>query len=161
MPKPKYGQITDVDIRDNGEIFVTVSISPSRESRNARFRKPAPNMWVVPQVGNVVEVNYHAGGQPIAQFPLGVPGNFSPDNLSEGEIAIKLSPNTTLRFRETSPGQYDVDLECDGTLSLDADAIELGENGEALATASHTHSSPDGGGTTSGPSDTTDITKAE
>lgn len=149
----KIGTITNVSVEDSGAIYVTVSHTPTNESKDVLFKSPSPNIWAVPEVGDVAEVFYLENDYRIARTPFSLPDTEAPSGLSEGDIAIKID-NIEIVFDKDS-GSLDLRAS---DITLSADQITIGENGEAVATASHTHSAPDGGGTTSGPSDVTDTT---
>lgn len=144
----KLGQIQDVTVdKDENEVRVDVVVSPSEFRENIRYETPGVGVWIVPNSGDIVEVKDLGPNRAVAFSPKNNPVYDMPAGLSEGDVAIKLNENTTLHFNE-SGGSYDITLECDGDLNIDAANIFIGENGSKVATADHTHDYDwtDGGG---------------
>jgi len=137
--------ITSVEVTDNDEIFVTISETPRRESRELRYRNPGAGVWVVPSEGDVVEVTELADGSKVAHAPRNIPGFGAPNGLSEGDIAIRLNEDTLLYFNGQSDGTYDVTMKCDGDLTLEGAEVFVTEGGttEKIATESHVHEHDD------------------
>lgn len=167
----QVGKITRVQVNPNGgnEILVDARISPNIEHENIRYRSPSRSVWVVPEVGDIVEVTNINGSQLVAHSARHRSDQSLPADLSEGDIAIKIADGIRFRFAKQDDGTYNVDLDCDGDLQFVADNIFVGEDGtrKAVATEDHTHTFDyDGGGdnsstlsgTTDGPDDVTDTT---
>lgn len=134
------GRIQSVNLdTDNNKIRVDVSVSPARFHENIVFRSPGSSVWFVPEAGDVVEVEKLDAGTYIASAPS-TPSRRVPDFLSEGDTAFQLNDSTILHFKKTDTG-YDIKLECDGDLYLDATDIFIGDetNATKVATADHTH----------------------
>lgn len=134
------GRIQDVNLdSENNRIRVDVSVSPTRFHENIVFRTPGSTAWFVPEEGDVVEVEKLDSGSYVASTPS-TPSRRVPDFLTEGDIAFQLNDSTVLHFKNTDSG-YDVRLECDGDMYLDATDIFVGDENNAtkVATADHTH----------------------
>lgn len=137
--KGRVGAVVGVTVaEDENSVYVDVSIGPEKTFNDIEYRTEASGIYVVPEFGDIVEVETLGNGRAIAHSSQSRRDESLPAGLSEGDIAIKLNDNTVLHFRKDGD-VYDVDMECDGKLHLDASSIEVGENGEAVATASHTH----------------------
>lgn len=150
----EIGRVTAVKPKsDENTVYLDVGMSPNRELSGIEFRQPAGGFWIVPAVGDIVEVVTVGNDEKIAVGKRNNADSAMPSGLAEGDIAIEVGDGTVLRF-DSENG--DVTLTCSGDLNLDAANIFVGDssNAEAVATGSHTHSESDGG-TTSGPSDTT------
>jgi len=148
----EIGRVVAVKVdSDANAVYVDVGLSPNREVGDIGFRQPAGGVWVVPSVGDIVEVVTVGNGEKIAVGKRNA--SSMPSGLAEGDIAIEVGDGTVLEFDSASG---DVTLTCSGDLNLDAANIYVGDssNSETVATGSHTHSDSDGG-TTGGPSDTT------
>jgi len=164
----RVGKITRVRVNPFGdnEVRVDVRSSPQRAWSDIRYQSATKDIWLVPEVGDIVEVT-KAGETPIALASRHFPDQSLPQNLSEGDIAIKLNDNVQLRFSKQNDGTYNVNIDCDGELQLTGGSIFVGEDGnrKKVATEDHTHTFDyDGGGknsstltgTTDGPNDVTD-----
>lgn len=156
----EIGKITRVQLNsDDANILVDVSFSPTREQENIPFRSPLSGVWFVPEVGDVVEVTKLKADQYIAHSPIQSPAFSLPQNVNQGDIVIKLNENTVLKFNRQSDGTYDIHLECDGDMRIDAANIFVGEDGntERVATESHAHdytwTDAGGSGTTDPPNE--------
>lgn len=151
----EIGQVTDVDVAvDEDQVYVDVAVGPGREHSDMKFRQLSKSVWVVPEVGDLVEVSALGSGERVAHSVFNRRNTGLPSGLSEGDVAIKVTDGTVLKL-DSETG--DVTLTCDGDLNLDAANIYVGDesNAEPVATGSHTHPNGDGG-TTGQPSDTTE-----
>lgn len=142
------GMVTSASVDEEGRrVYVSVVVTPERTYNDIMYAQPAKNVWVVPSEKDIVEVYERADGRFAARNPEGETDHELPSGLSEGDIAIKLSADTELLFDRQPDGSYDVTLTAGGALHLDADEVTIGENGEPLATESHTHTDSTGGET--------------
>jgi len=160
------GAVVDVSINyDNKAIYVDVATGPNQTHNGIEYRTDARGIFVVPEFGDVVEVDKVGNGRRVAHSAHTDDSDSMPQGLTEGDIAIQLNDGTVLHFQR-SGDTYNIDLKCDGTLHLDASTITIGENGKEVATKDHTHNYEDTGDTgdgtagtttkkTDGPSDTT------
>jgi hypothetical protein len=158
----EVGRIISVDTSaDDGVIYVDVSVSPNRTHDDIKFRTPGTNVWVVPEVGDVVEVADLGHNKKIAFAPHNSPGVSMPD-MNEGDVAVRMNDATLFHIKERPDGKYDIVLHCDGEAHFLAEDIFIGDkqNVKKVATEDHTHdyswTDAAGSGTTDGPSDTTD-----
>jgi hypothetical protein len=137
----RVGTVANVDIADDGRVYVDVIMSPSNAQTDVQFKMPAPNIWAVPVEGDVVELTEQADNSLLARSPQNAPGAAPPNGLDEGDIAIRLNEDTVLAFSRNSDESVDLTITCDGDLQLDAENILVGEQGNAqpVATADHTH----------------------
>jgi hypothetical protein len=140
MPMSELATVNTVNISD-GRVFVDVTVSPTNSKTSVRFTTPARGMWVVPEVGDTVELTELKDGSEVAHSPRNTPSTPAPDALTEGDVALQLNGDTTLHFNKQSDDTYDLTITCDGDLQLDAANILVGEQGNAqpVATADHTH----------------------
>lgn len=135
----RVGVVKGVDIStEKNQIFVDVELSPTEVEDDIRYLSPGVGVWFVPEEGDIVEVKSFGRNRSVAMAPYNTPGPALPSGLSEGDIAFRLNDSTVLHFRESN-GSYDITLECDGDLNIDAQNIFVGENGTKVATADHTH----------------------
>lgn len=131
----ELGTVTRVSVEDDSDVVrVDVSVTPTREHEQIPFRMPATGMWIVPEVGDKVEVTNVGERDYIAHSPNLAPREPLPDDASGGDIIIRLNTDTRLSLRKQSDGTYDVSVECDGALSLDGQSITIGESGKAVLT---------------------------
>lgn len=165
----EVGTITRVQFDTDGppEVKVDVRISPNIEHENIRYRSPGKGVWVVPEVGDIVEVSEAGSRGRVAHSARHQNTQTLPDNISEGDVVFELNGNTRLHFNKQGDGTYNVSLDCDGALQFTAADIFIGEDGnrKRVATEDHTHTFEYTGGgdnsstlsgTTDGPDDITD-----
>lgn len=154
----EVGKITRVQVNsDTSTVLVDVSFSPGREDEDIPFRSPMAGMWLIPEVGDTVEVSRISKSQSIAHSPMQTPGFGLPDGAGEGDLVIKLNANSYLQFMKNGDGSYDLEIDADGD-------IFLGSDGERVATESHTHGyswGDNGGSGTTDPPDSSDLTDTE
>lgn len=150
----EIGKVVGVTVStENNAAYVDVGISPNRELSKIKFRQPSGGLWIIPNVGDMVEVAEIGNGEKAAFGKHNNTEATMPDGLDSGDIAIEVGDGTVLQFDADSG---DVTLTCEGDLNLDAANIYVGdsENAETVATGSHTHNDSSGG-TTGQPSDVT------
>lgn len=137
----QVGTVANVELADDGRVYVDVVLSPSNTQTDVQFKMPAPNIWAVPVEGDVVELTEQADGSLLARSPQNAPGVSPPDGLDQGDIAIRLNEDTLLHFSRNQDDSVDLTVTCDGDLQLDAANILVGEQGNAqpVATADHVH----------------------
>jgi len=112
--------VTSVTTSDDGRILVTVSETPRRENREVFYRSPGAGIWVVPSVGDIVELTALEDGSRVAHAPRNLPGFTPPSDLSEGDIVVKLNNDTFLQFSQQDDGTYNINLESDGDITVSA-----------------------------------------
>lgn len=148
------GRVVDVTVdTDKRRVFVDVALSPNREASDVKFRQPGKDIWVVPETGDVVEVDTIGRDEKVALSPSTPSSVGLPSGLSEGDVAIRLDSDTLLYMQKSSG---DVTLTCSGDLNLDAANIYVGDssNSKKVATEDHIHTDSSGGDT-SKPDDVT------
>jgi hypothetical protein len=131
----ELGTVTRVSVEDDSDVVrVDVSVTPTREHEQIPFRMPATGMWIIPEVGDKVEVTNVGDRDYVAHSPNLSPREPLPDDASGGDIIIRLNADTRLALRKQGDGSYNVAVECDGELSLDGQSVTIGENGKPVLT---------------------------
>lgn len=139
--------MTDVDVNEDKEhVFVDVSLSPTEHAEGLQYRTPGKGIYIVPEEGDIVQVQRVGRNRRVAFSPYNVPEEGFPSGMSPGDIVFQLNENTSLRMSQQDDGTYDVTIECDGDLQLDGESIFIGENGTRVAPDMHTHDFEDANG---------------
>lgn len=138
----ELGSVTKVDVNtDKNRIFVNVSTGPTTHYDSIAFRSPGSGVWIVPEKGDVVEVE-EVGGRHVAFAPHSPPSFSFPSSLSEGDVAIKVNKNSYIHLDKQDDGTVDLRLDVDGD-------IYIGDSTSAtkVARQDHTHTDSSGGQT--------------
>lgn len=125
------GKITRTTIdEDEDVVLVDVTVSPNQKYARIPFRTPGSGFWIVPEVGDIVELDEVDDRQVISHSPL-FSGESLPSGLSEGDVSISLADGVELSLRKADDGTYNIEIHTDGELSLKANDILVGEEGNA------------------------------
>lgn len=155
---PELGRVTKVDVNsEESRIFVDVSTRPNSHYEKISFRSPGSGVWIVPKVGDVVEVEEVGVSKFVAYSPHSAPSFSLPEGLSEGDVAFKINDNSFLHF-DKSGGTVDLKIQADGSIIIGDETNTL-----RVANENHTHDVTLSDGTTAtttGPS-TADLTDTE
>lgn len=145
----KIGVISAVYVEtDEKRVYVDVIVGVGRQYEGVEFAMPLKGMWMVPSVGDKVEVYEVSGrqnGRVRARYPHNPPDHDMPAGLGEGDLVISLNAGTSLHFSKNPSGTYDLDIGADGNITIDGIDIDA-----------HTHDYEDDNGT----STTTKTTEA-
>jgi hypothetical protein len=114
----ELGRITTISFSNN-RIHVNVKTSPSYEHREIEFTTPTVGMWSVPREGDIVEVYEVDVETHAARFPH-TPAEPEMPELAEGDFCFSLNEGTKLWFSNQEDGTVNVDLSCDGKLSINS-----------------------------------------
>lgn len=150
----ELARIRKVDVDENEKkVFVDVIITPNRAPTGIPYRMPGKGVWVVPEVGDVVEIDKVGNSNWVAFAPKSPPSFSMPSSLSEGDVAIKVSENAYIHLDKNDDGTVDLEIDVDGD-------ILLGANGLRAADENHTHpvTLSDGSTTTTGSPSSGDLT---
>jgi len=116
------GSVTRVQIDDDiGDVLVDVNISPTREYEEITFRTLMPGMWVVPSVGDVVEVSEFGDKGHVAHSPVNTPDNLMPSGLTQGDFVMRLDSGTEIRITENA-GNYDMTINASGNIHIGSES---------------------------------------
>lgn len=111
------GIITSV-YYDNG--IIECDVQPFRNSgiyRRIEYLPSNIGLTEVPQQGNTVNMlEDTAGTRYIAS--LRSAGNFNPDSLKEGEVALQIDKQTKVLIERVGDGEHNVTLEASGTVNI-------------------------------------------
>jgi|APHM01.1.fsa_nt_gi hypothetical protein len=116
-----YGRVSSVSFdSEKKDVFVNVVTGPNREPRAMPISCPRPGVWYVPKEGDMVEV-HDINGVKTARFPANPPAEYElPEELAEGDVCFQLNENTKLHFSVQNDDTINVDIACDGELSITA-----------------------------------------
>lgn len=120
----KLGTISSVEVNhDDHQIDVSVVTGPDTEHVEIRYLLPGNGVWIVPEVGDIVEVREIGSDQYVAR-PL-TPGTTleMPGSLSDGDFAARLNENTLFYFSQQGNGTYNVELAADGEITIESDQV--------------------------------------
>lgn len=132
-PNGKYGRITSVKLNyKKRKVMVNAVIGPDQEPRKMEYITQGKNEWIVPNVGDVVEV-YYIDRQPVARairnpytkddpnWDKEVP---FPKEMGEGDYSFQFNKGTGIRFKRNADDTYDMILACDGKCTIVSDDYE-------------------------------------
>lgn len=155
----KEATVTNVT-NDNGIIVLRVEMSDGTSKAGIAFGKIGSDFVVGPQEGDVVAIGRTDGDRWVAHSIISKTQEQSP-NVGNGDFAFQLNPSTSIKAMKNSNGNYDITIECDGSVTIDSAAdIFVGSNGEQVAKQNHTHNDSSGGQTTT-PNESGTNTKIE
>jgi hypothetical protein len=143
----EVGRITQVTVdRNERRVFVDVQVSPNRQPSGIPYRTPANSVWVVPEVGDTVEVN-EVGGERVAFSPYNSSPTTPPKGLDEGDVALQVSDETYVIIDKSDD---EVRIQSKTDVHVEAEKVYVGDddNTKRVATEDHTH-----GGEVSKPGD--------
>lgn len=130
------GRVTSVfPDKTEGRVYVSVKASPSEQYNEILFATGQTGLWMVPSVGDIVEV-YEVGYESyVARTPHN-PAPFDMPPLSEGDFCLKLNANTELTFQQQGDGTFDLTVETDGAVNVTAPEVTIGsKDGTSKAVA--------------------------
>lgn len=112
----ELGRITTLNFYNN-RIYVNVKTTPSFEHREIEFTTPATGMWAVPNEGDIVEVYELTTETYAARFPH-IPAEPEMPELKQGDFCLALNEETRVWFSQQEDGTMDIDLSCDGRITV-------------------------------------------
>jgi len=117
----KIGRVTSVFTDpQNGRdkrVRVTVKVSPSETHDRIVFSTNMKGLWMVPAVGDHVEVYEIGDGVFAARTPQNGPP-FSMPDLGEGDFCLRLGENTEIKLSRQDDGTVDMDLKATGNINV-------------------------------------------
>jgi hypothetical protein len=116
----EVGYITNVTVEpEDGEILVSVSVTPRRNRPDIRFLTAGNGTIEIPQEGDIVEVK-NIQGENVATRPYKTEDRTLPDDASPGDIILQ------------NEDGYGVAVKPDGTIKLYGTAVDVHTDGETL-----------------------------
>ncbi|TQQ81845.1 hypothetical protein [Halonotius roseus] len=125
-------------------VYVSVKVTPEEYYEKIAFATTKSGLWVVPEVGDMVEI-YEIGRESyVARTPHNPPQEFDMPPLSEGDFCLKFNAETELMFSEQSDGSINLDVRADGNITLSAtgetlDVVSAGDVNLTAASDSRVH----------------------
>lgn len=114
-----FGKVTSTSIdTDTDRVLVSVALGPGRSHSDVPMKFPIRGMWVVPELGDTVELHETPEGM-VARFPFSGLDYDIPSDLSEGDVAIKMNAGTEFRFTKNNDETYNIELSADGNILID------------------------------------------
>jgi hypothetical protein len=132
----EHGKVTSVEYRDG---VVYCGVRPMRttsEYTALPVLKPHSGFIQVPQLGQQVTMEKLDDGTRFISNVLAKEGKY-PEGMSKGDLAIQLDGGTKLNFKKQSNGDYNIELEASGNITIDG--IDFDEH-------THPYSWTDSGG---------------
>jgi len=163
--KPKQtGRVVSVTQTSNGMVKCDVQLPHAGGTVTAPVGKPASGVMWKPESGETVIIDYMDDGNPYVSDVLSVPSKeYSAPQLAEGSMTFRFDDSTAITVDKDENGNYAVDIEASGTVSIsaadavevdgstialdaagDATAVNLGPNGDAVVTDVETTTDSDG-----------------
>lgn len=94
---------------------------------NVPVGKPHSGVMWKPETGDTVTVEYNEEGRAYIANVLSVPAEeFTAPDLAEGSMRIRFDDSTTVTVDKDDSGNYDIDIEASGEVTVDADTVKLG-----------------------------------
>lgn len=95
----EVGKITRVRDETSGsnEILVDVRVSPTISHKNIRYRSPSKDIWIVPEVGDIVEITEKRSGESVAHSAAhneSLPPDY---DITEGQIIINTDKDVVIK----------------------------------------------------------------